>query len=66
MSNVDEVIFLTKSDHAMIVYTLVRPEIRQYIKEAAEKAEIVAYDIIGPLIDNIQSISGETPLMSQG
>ena len=48
VSNIDEAIFLTKSDNAMIVYTLVRPEIREYLKEAAEKAEIVAYDIIGP------------------
>lgn len=66
VSNIDEAIFLTKSDHAMIVYTLVRPEIRQYLKEAAEKAEIVAYDVIGPLIDNIQSISGKTPLHEPG
>ena len=41
-------LFLPKRDNGMIVYTLVRPEIREYIKEAAEKAEIVAYDIIGP------------------
>ena len=34
VSNVDEVIFLTKSDHAMIVYTLVRPEIREYYKRS--------------------------------
>ena len=65
-SNIDEVISLTKSDQAMIVYTLVKPEIREYLKEAAEKAEIVAYDLIGPLMDKIQSISGKTPLYEPG
>jgi regulator of PEP synthase PpsR (kinase-PPPase family) len=66
VSNIDEAIFLTKSDQAMIVYTLVRPEIRQYLKEAAEKAQVLAYDVIGPLIDHIQSISGKTPLHEPG
>ena len=39
MTNVDEVIALTKRDKGMIVYTLVKPEIREYMKEVAEKAK---------------------------
>ena len=65
-SNVDEVISLTKLDKGMIAYTLVKPEIREYMTEAAEKAGILAYDIIGPLIDQIQTLCGETPLYEPG
>ena len=54
-SNVDEVIALAKRDKGMIAYTLVKPEIREYMAEVAEKSNILAYDIIGPLIDQIQT-----------
>jgi [pyruvate, water dikinase]-phosphate phosphotransferase / [pyruvate, water dikinase] kinase len=66
MSNVDDVIALTKRDKGMIVYTLVRPEIREYMAEVAEKSNILAYDIIGPLIDQIQTLCGVTPLYKPG
>lgn len=66
VSNIDEVIYLTKRDQGMIVYTLVRPEIREYLKETAEKEEVVAYDVIGPLINHIQTISGKQPLHEPG
>jgi len=66
MSNVDEVISLTKLDKGMIAYTLVKPEIREYMREAAVKAEILAYDIIGPLMDQIQTHWGKTPLYKPG
>ncbi|MCQ6273647.1 kinase/pyrophosphorylase [Bacillus sp. V3B] len=65
-SNVDEVISLTKSDKGMIAYTLVKPEIREYMKEATMKADILAYDIIGPLIDQIQLLYGQTPINKPG
>lgn len=66
VSNIDEVIYLTKNDHGMIVHTLVRPEIREYLIEAAQKAQIIAFDVIGPLIGHIQSISGKQPLHEPG
>src|SRR3954451_2912131 len=66
MTNVDDVIALTKRDKGMIVYTLVRPEIREYMAEVAEKSNILAYDIIGPLIDQIQTLCGVTPLYKPG
>ena len=65
-SNVDEVISLTKNDEGMIAYTLVKPEIREYMKAAAEKADILAYDIIGPLMDQIQLLCGTAPMNKPG
>ena len=65
-SNVDEVIALTQRDKGMIAYTLVKPGIREYMAEAAERSNILAYDIIGPLIDQIQTQWGVAPLYKPG
>lgn len=65
-SNVDDVISLTKYENGMIVFTLVRPEIRKYMRVSAAQAGIVAYDIFGPLIDQIQGLTGKTPLFEPG
>jgi regulator of PEP synthase PpsR (kinase-PPPase family) len=64
--NVDEVIELVKLDHAMIAYTLVKPEIREYMKEVSMKEGIQACDLIGPLMDQVQLLSGKTPLNKPG
>lgn len=65
-SNVDEVIYLTKSDNGMIVYTLVKPEVREYLRKAAARENILAIDIIGPLMDEIQYLTGKIPLNEPG
>jgi len=65
-SNLDDVISLTKCENGMIVFTLVRPGVRKYMREAAAKAGIVAYDILGPLIEQIQLLTGKTPLYEPG
>lgn len=65
-SNIEEVISLTKYENGMIVFTLVRPEIRKYMREATAKAGIVAYDILGPLMEQIQLLTGKTPLYEPG
>ncbi|PLR76991.1 phosphoenolpyruvate synthase regulatory protein [Bacillus sp. V3-13] len=65
-TNIDEVITLAKTNHGMIAYTLVKPEMRAYMQEASVKEGIYAFDIIGPLMDRIQQICGETPLYEPG
>ncbi len=64
--NIDEVISLAKLDHGMIVYTLVKPEIRNYMGDLAQKEGIQAIDLIGPLMDQIESLCGKTPLHEPG
>lgn len=64
--HIDEVVALAKHDAGMIAYTLVKPEISDYLKEAAAKEGLYACDIIGPLMQQIQLISGETPLFEPG
>lgn len=66
ISNVDEAISLTKQDKGMIVYTLVKPEIREYMKEASAREGIMASDILGPLMEQIEQLCGEKPLNEPG
>ncbi len=65
-STIDEVISLAKLNKALIVYTLVKPEIRKYLQEQAKKENIFAFDILGPLIDKFQETSGVTPRNEPG
>jgi regulator of PEP synthase PpsR (kinase-PPPase family) len=64
--HIDEVLSLASLDKGMVAYTLVKPEMRTYMKEQAEKERIHAVDLIGPIIDQIQVFSGKTPLYEPG
>ncbi len=64
--NISEVISLIKMDHAMVAYTLVKPDMRQYMREMAEKTGIFAVDLMGPLMDQIQLFTGKLPLCEPG
>ncbi|MCP8967159.1 pyruvate, water dikinase regulatory protein [Ectobacillus ponti] len=61
-----EVVSIAKSNHAIICFTLVKPEMRQYLIEKAADEGVQVYDIIGPLIDQIQASTGATPRYEPG
>lgn len=65
-TNIDEVISLVKLDRGMIAYTLVKPEIRNYMREIAIRENIHACDLIGPLMDQIELLCGKTPANEPG
>ncbi|MGZ4161072.1 MAG: pyruvate, water dikinase regulatory protein [Neobacillus sp.] len=64
--HIDEVLSLVTMDKAMVAYTLVKPEMREYMKEQANQEGIQAVDLIGPVMDQIQIYSGKTPLCEPG
>ncbi|GAA3321764.1 hypothetical protein GCM10020331_038940 [Ectobacillus funiculus] len=61
-----EVISIAKSNQAMICFTLVKPWMRSYLVEEAAREGVQVYDIIGPLIEQIQSQTGATPRYEPG
>lgn len=65
-THIEEVVSLAKLDKGMIAYTLVKPDIRMYMNELAEKEGVYACDIIGPLMDQIQAYGGTVPLYEPG
>lgn len=46
-----EVVALAKMNQAIIAFTLVIPEMREFLLAEAAREGVVAYDIIGPLIE---------------
>lgn len=58
ISTVDDVLGLAQMNNGVVAYTLVKPEIRSYMKEKAAKMNVISYDIIGPLIDILEKKYG--------
>ncbi|MBS4199700.1 kinase/pyrophosphorylase [Bacillus sp. FJAT-49732] len=65
-SHIDEIITSAKKDHGMIVYTLVKPEIRDYMKTMTELHNINGIDIMGPLMDTFEKTFENAPLNKPG
>ncbi|MRX71296.1 pyruvate, phosphate dikinase/phosphoenolpyruvate synthase regulator [Bacillus lacus] len=55
IGTVHEVISLAKMDRAIVCFTLVVPNLRKALIEEAEKKGVIYYDIIGPLIDKMET-----------
>ncbi|MFC0270039.1 pyruvate, water dikinase regulatory protein [Metabacillus herbersteinensis] len=55
---IQEVIALAKADKAIVCFTLVVPELRANLIKEADQHGVVYYDIIGPLIDKMESSYG--------
>ena len=64
--HIDEVISLVKKDQGMIVFTLVKPNIRQYMIEQAFSENVSAIDVMGPLMDMFATKFDTAPLNEPG
>ncbi|MEW9500455.1 pyruvate, water dikinase regulatory protein [Jeotgalibacillus marinus] len=65
-SNIDEVISLAKDDQGIIVYTLVKPEIRSYIERQIKIHGIKGHDVVGPIVSSLQLSCEEDPINEPG
>ncbi|HLU23845.1 pyruvate, water dikinase regulatory protein [Lederbergia graminis] len=64
--HIDEIVSLAKIEDGMIVYTLVKPEIREHMRVQAAKANIHGIDIMGPLMDIFEKTYHKAPLNEPG
>lgn len=64
--NIDDVMSLAKMSRSIIIYTLVKPDIRQYLQNQAEQSGIHAIDVLGPLINIFESMFGQKPSCEPG
>src|SRR5690625_4342735 len=55
-----------KENYALIGFTLVDPILRNYLTIQAEKMKIEAIDIMGPVLDSLERVLKETPLLKPG
>lgn len=65
-ASIDEIIASAKESKAMIVFTLVIPELKAYIMESAIAAGIPIIDIMGPLLSTMQETLHVTPTGKPG
>ncbi|MGM7702034.1 pyruvate, water dikinase regulatory protein [Pseudalkalibacillus sp. Hm43] len=63
---INEVVSLAKDHHAIIGYTLVVPEIKEYLVEKAAEEGVPAVDIVGPMIHQMASVFEEGPRNEPG
>jgi len=53
-------------EKGFIVYTIVKPNFRSFVKEESKKQSVVSFDMLGPIMENIERISGITPKLEPG
>lgn len=63
---IDSIIEMVKKDNGMVIYTLVKPEIRNYLKEMTQLYSIRAVDIMGPLLHLFEERFETEPLNEPG
>ncbi|MGQ7278153.1 MULTISPECIES: pyruvate, water dikinase regulatory protein [Brevibacillus] len=64
--SIDEIIASAKESKAMIVFTLVVPELKSYIVEQAARHAIPVVDVMGPLMNTLQEMLHEPPIGKPG
>ncbi|WP_088102505.1 pyruvate, water dikinase regulatory protein [Halalkalibacter urbisdiaboli] len=63
---ISEVVYLASQAKALIAYTLVVPEIKDYLKKKAEELNVETVDIIGPMLFQIGNLTGKQPRYEPG
>lgn len=62
IESIQEVISEAKDLDSIIMFTLVVPELRDYLIEQAEEHNIAYVDIMGPAVDAIAKVTGQSPI----
>lgn len=63
---IDACIATALSKRSVIVFTLVKPELREYTKHRAAEAGIPAVDIMGPMIESLAKVANGEPRFEPG
>ena len=65
-SQLGEIVYLAKQQHAIIIYTLVKSAMCQRLKEECQTSEIQCIDLLSPIIERISMELGEKALEEPG
>lgn len=55
-----------KEEHAIVLYTLVMPHLRDWMRKLADAAEIDAIDLLGSFIERLEAITGRKSRQEPG
>jgi hypothetical protein len=53
-------------DNAVIFYTLVKTEFREFFSRETGKAGLIALDVLGPALDTLDQVTGSEPIHQPG
>lgn len=65
-AGVEQVIERALRAPSVIVYTMVRPELRQYLADLATRHQIPHVDVMGPVLDALEKVLGTPPQLIPG
>lgn len=65
-SVIDETVDSAKEENAVIVFTVVLPELREYLLQRARRFGVPAVDIMGPMMDALEMLIGAPPQRKPG
>lgn len=63
---IDDCLEIAKENRAMIAFTLVDPELRNYLNDGAKNMGIEAIDIMGPTIEKMEKYFKQKPRLEPG
>lgn len=63
---VDELLNRVKGPGVLIAYTIILPEIKEHLEKKTREAGIPAVDLLGPVIENIEQLTGLKPKHEAG
>ena len=63
---IDNILEQASREKSLILYTLVLPELRDYLSKTASEKNIIAIDIIGPILDSLTQLTGREPKREVG
>lgn len=64
--NIEEVITVARENESMIIYTLVRPHIRETMEKYIQKYDLKSVDIMGPMMRLMEDSFNQQPLNEPG
>ncbi|WP_274311704.1 pyruvate, water dikinase regulatory protein [Staphylococcus hyicus] len=64
--NIDEIIQMAKENNSMIIYTLVRPDIRAYMADLIKDNHLKSVDIMGPIMSMMEATFQQQPINEPG
>ena len=63
---IDNVINEVKEYNSIIMYTIIMPELKEYLEDAAKENDINCVDIMGPAIEAISLMTNKKPIFVPG
>jgi len=52
--DISGIISQINKEKGFVIYTIVKPELRSFLKEESRKQSVVSFDMLGPIIENIE------------